>query len=153
MDLITATQKAAKNNASPTAFYALLSDYGAFDEEEPWVRFITKTICDKNFHQQLATLHLPDKSDSLKIHDIIYRLSSQYGYGADKVSTVLHKLAQGLGSAAGAFDWDREFSPTTTTGVAKAPTQTATATTCAKCGRPYYKLYSSYCAYCGSKRQ
>ena len=84
MDLKTAIRKASNSNVSPTAFYALLSDFGAFEEEKPWVKSITKTICDKNYHQQLLKLTLPDKSNSLRIQDIIYKLSSQYGYEAGK---------------------------------------------------------------------
>ena len=153
MDLKTAIRKASNSNVSPTAFYALLSDFGAFEEEEPWVKSITKTICDKNYHQQLPKLTLPDKSNSLRIQDIIYKLSSQYGYEAGKVSTVLHKLALGMGSVTDSFDWNDEFSPTSRTGKTNTQPHTTAAMTCPGCGLPFYKIYSTYCAFCGSKRQ
>jgi hypothetical protein len=152
MQLITAVQKAKSRNGMPTAFFAVLSDYCAFDEEEPWVRAIMKSVCDRNYHQQLSTMRLPDRNNSLAIQDIIYRLSSQYGYETCKISQVLHKLALGLGTVKPDFDWDGEFTPASGKGRGKPSPRGAALQACPDCGRPYYKLYSSYCAYCGRKR-
>ena len=97
-------------------------------------------------------MRLPDRNNSLAIQDIIYRLSSQYGYETRKISQVLHKLALGLGTVKPDFDWDGEFTPASGKGRGKPSPRGAALQACPDCGRPYYKLYSSYCAYCGRKR-
>ena len=130
----------------------MLCDYGAFDEEEPWVKIIAKTICDKNIHQQLSAMRLPDRNHCLTVHNTIYRLSNLYGYQADKVSAVLHKLALGLGSVDLSFDWDGEFTPSARTGSISPSAKSTSKATCPGCGRAYYKIYSAYCAFCGRKR-
>ncbi len=153
MDLISAVKTVKEKAGVTKAFYGMLCDYGAFDEEERWARGIVKQICDIGYLENLS-----QSSSTTEIADMIYKMTSQYGYDRSNVSTIFHKLALGLGVVKPSFDWEKEFGSSSSQPSSSKPTSsgpssnTSKNNTCPQCGTPYYKSYSAYCAMCGRKR-
>jgi hypothetical protein len=158
MDLVSAVKTVKEKAGVTKAFYGMLCDYGAFDEEERWAKGIVKQICDNGYVEKLS-----QSPSTTEIADMIYKMTSQYGYDRNNVSYIFHKLALGLSVVKPSFDWDKEFKPSSSkpsasrTPLSKPSSSDPSSNTsksnfCPQCGAPYYKTYSTYCAMCGTKR-
>ena len=151
MDFITSVKDIYSRMGATRTFFAVLCDYGAFDNEEPWMRNITKSICDEGFPYEMTCLRQKGQWTT-KVADMIYKLSSRFGYQADMASAALHKMALGLGLVDTTFNWDGEFGTKTAKNSTVMTTHSSKPNNCPDCGRPYYKTYSTHCAFCGRKR-
>lgn len=140
MDFVSAVKTVRAKTGETKAFYGMLCDFGAFEEEERWTKGIVKQICEDGYVTKL--LQSPSTTE---IADMMYKFTNQYGYDKNNVSLVFHKLALGLGVVKESFDWDNEFSTFSSGSSTKKQN-------CPQCGMPYYKSYSAYCYNCGKKR-
>lgn len=143
MDFVSAVQTIKAQRGVTNTFYAMLCDYGAFDDEERWVRGIVKQICEDGYVTKLS-----QSPSTTEIADMMYKFTNQYGYDKNNVSIIFHKLALGLGVVKTSFGWEDEFNASSSSAVPKKPINK----TCPKCGTPYYKSISAYCYNCGRKR-
>lgn len=109
MDFVSTVKTIKAQRGVTNAFYAMLCDYGAFDEEERWVKGIVKQICESGFAIRLSTLSGSKKQWETEVSDMMYRLTSQFGYREDAVSDIFHKLCLGLGLVGASYDWVGAF--------------------------------------------
>ena len=109
MDLITVTRKINAHMEITKDFYAALCDSGAFNKEERWTRNILKAMCEEGIPQRMANLSPSDRQIKTMVQDIMHKMCNQYGYQADMVADVTHKLAIGLNLVDTSFDWQRAF--------------------------------------------
>lgn len=153
MDFVSAVKTIKAQRGVTNVFYAMLCDYGAFDDEERWVKGIVKQICEDGYATKLS-----QSPSTTEIADMMYKLTNQYGYDKNNVSNIFHKLALGLGVVKASFDWDKEFNAPASEPASLNPTQpnptpvAQKSDFCPQCGTPYYKSYSAFCAICGRKR-
>lgn len=168
MEFVSAVVEAIKTQRGKIndSFFAILSDYRAFDDEEFYVKGIVKQICDSGFVIQLSKLSSSDNLWKTKVTDMIYKMTVQYGYQQDIVSEIFHKLAIGFRIVDYSFDWKKEFSSGTNNSRNQSnsqggqknsqPSNPLTGGTvknnCPNCGTQYYKPYSKFCHVCGSQR-
>ena len=109
MDFVSAVKTIKAQRGVTNTFYAMLCDYGAFDEEERWVKGIVKQICESGFAIRLSGLSASNGQLETEVSDMMYRLTSQFGYREDAVSDIFHKLCLGMGLVGTSYDWVRAF--------------------------------------------
>jgi hypothetical protein len=109
MDFISAVKTVKEKARVTKAFYGMLCDHGAFDEEERWAKGIVKQICESGFACRLSTLSASNGQWETEVSDMMYKLTSQFGYREDAVSDIFHKLCLGLGLVGAKYDWVRAF--------------------------------------------
>ena len=109
MDFVSAIKTIKVQNCVTRSFFALLCDYGAFDEEERFVKGIVKQICERGFATHLSGLSAYDRQWETEVSDMMYRLTSQFGYREDVVSDIFHKLCLGFELVGMSYDWDGVF--------------------------------------------
>lgn len=109
MDFVSAVKTIKAQRGITTSFYSMLCDYGAFDEEERWVKGIVKQICESRFAIRLSTLSASNKQWETEVGDMMYRLTRQFGYREDAVSDIFHKMCIGLGLVGVSYDWNGAF--------------------------------------------
>ena len=104
MNLVSAVKTIKAQRGVTNSFYAMLCDYGAFDEEERWVKGIVKQICENGYAIRLSTLSASNRQWETEVSDMMYRLTSQFGYREDAVSDIFHKLCLGMGLVGASYD-------------------------------------------------
>lgn len=153
MDFVSAVKEVKSKYGVAKAFHSMLCDYGAYNEEEGWVKIIMKQICDNGYSLQLLNSNTPDGQWIVQVSDMIYRLNSQYGYDKGNCSYILHKLALGFGLIDDSFDWSKEFPPYYSVETPSGTSAVIKSKYCPYCGHAYYKVESAYCAFCGKPRK